>query len=76
MKHNPGSLAGPNATLNGRVRRNGAAFQAECWAEAEFASHHAVEAAETQTFDSLEEARSWLDRRARQRGFAEILIRH
>ncbi len=75
MKHKPGSLAAPQATLNGRVREDGAAFHAECWAEAEFASHHAVEAIELQTFKTLPDARSWLDRRTQERGFPKIEIR-
>ena len=49
MKHAPGSLKGPNARFYGRIVKSDAAFRAECWAEEEFFSHHAVEAAETQT---------------------------
>jgi hypothetical protein len=69
MKHAPGSLKGPNARLYGRIVKSDAAFRAECWAEEEFFSHHAVEAAETQTFETIEEAQAWLKQRSLQRGF-------
>jgi hypothetical protein len=69
MKHAPGSLKGPNARLYGRIVKSDAAFRAECWAEEEFFSHHAVEAAETQTFETIEDAQVWLEQRSLQRGF-------
>jgi hypothetical protein len=77
MRHEPGTLKPQHGgQIFGRISKLDGRFCAECWAEADFPSHHAEERHETKTFDTAEEARSWIDELSRGRGYEPPLGGH